>query len=82
MFRYFGDDPCILRAKMPPQPDHLRHKTVQALSRNLLEAAVLKLEKDGWRRAGGVALAKPVSPTQPPYLVQAMTRGRDAELLP
>jgi hypothetical protein len=61
---------------MPHSPDDPpRHRTVQALSRNLLEAAVLKLEADGWRRLGDVSLAKPVSSTQPPYLVQTMVRG-------
>jgi hypothetical protein len=51
----------------------LRHKTVQALSWNLLEADVRKWETEGWRREGDVALAKGVSESTPPYWVQTMS---------
>jgi hypothetical protein len=61
-------------APMAPTPDSFRRRAVQALSRGLLETAVRKLEADGWRREGAVSLAKPVSDTQPPYLVQTMVR--------
>jgi hypothetical protein len=67
---------------MPFSSEQFRHKTVQALSRNLLETAVKKLESEGWRRMGNVALAKPVSETQPPYLVQAMVHGLETPPVP
>jgi hypothetical protein len=52
----------------------LRYKTVQALSLNLLEKAVLDLEQQGWRRTGDKSLATPVSQSNPPYWVQVMAR--------
>lgn len=51
-----------------------RHKTVHALSWNLLEAELIKSEAEGWRRVGGVALAQPVSPSSPCYWAQRMSK--------
>jgi hypothetical protein len=48
-------------------PDDSRHKIVQALSPILLEAAILRMEAEGWRRVGSIALATPQTETKPPY---------------
>jgi hypothetical protein len=54
--------------------DELRHRIIQGLSPILLEAAILKLEAEGWHRVGGIALATPLMETKPPYWVQSMSR--------
>jgi hypothetical protein len=56
-------------------PDDSRHKIVQALSPILLEAAILRMEAEGWRRVGSIALATPQTETKPPYWVQSMSRN-------
>lgn len=74
MARYFGSNRCTL-PDVPAHPfDDIRHRSVQALSPILLEAAVLRLEAEGWRRVGSIALATPAAETKPPYWVQSMSR--------
>jgi hypothetical protein len=57
-----------------PFADDTRHKTVQALSLNLLQVEVVRWESEGWRRVGDMALATPALQTKPPYWVQSMLR--------
>lgn len=73
MLRYIRGNPCTLLCVA--KTEYARHKTVQALSPVILEAEVRKLEKEGWLRVGGMALATPVVETKPSYWVQTMSRN-------
>jgi hypothetical protein len=52
--------------------DVQRHCIVTALSREKLDAKVFELMRLGWRPLGGVAAAKSVSESAPPYFCQSM----------
>lgn len=73
MARYFWGDQCTLGVMSAEQEP--RRRIIRGLSPLRLEKAILRLEAEGWRRVGGMALATPVVATQPPYWVQSMERG-------
>jgi hypothetical protein len=58
---------------MSVEEEPRRHRTVQALTKGLLETTVLQLEAQGWRRMGDMALARPILDSQPPYWVQSLS---------
>lgn len=52
--------------------DVQRHCIVTALSREKLNGKVFELMRLGWRPHGGIAAAKSVSESAPPYFCQSM----------